>query len=174
MRKIVVFLVFFTILSFLRILDSMLTFEALRHQPDTIKELNPFAYTDSAMAVFISPIPLAIYSLSILQFATMLFRPVDTLRNGKSGFFWNLLIKDSIEFPLLILLFMLLSVLQNTSLLFLESPLMPAFLDTLMYENPIIGLMGFFFILWIATGRLLKKFTIKIIIFCAPHKKTNK
>ncbi len=163
MRKILTVSVYVITLSAVRLIDSFLTYLVLREYDADIKELNPLAQTDGLWGVFLSPFPLLVSFVASIHFALMVFNSEKLMGNSRPNFFWDVLVKDSIEFPFVVLLFITLATVQNASLFLFERPVMPRVIDSLMYDYPVAGLLFLVLVLWLISARFLKRITFTIL-----------
>lgn len=165
MKKLIVVLAFALALCGLRLADSILTQRLLEAHGDGVKELNPFINTESALTVFLSPVPVMIGLIAFALFSWMVFRPEKTLAayEDAGASVSSILAKAILGGPLLIIVLLAVAVMQNSFLLVQGGSLWPTAIRMWKIDNPVLFLAALGLVLEVCLGGFLRRTMVAIL-----------
>jgi hypothetical protein len=164
-KQLLIILGYAFVLASLRLVDSLVTHALVSSPTRGIKELNPFAKTDGLLAVFLSPVLLTVTLLVLGLFIWMVYHPMKILDlyEDKRPSIWSTALREIIDIPFLTLAFIALAVVNNTSLLVFNRPLLPGVINDFMVSSPVIGLICLVAALSVLGGNFFKGAMLTIL-----------
>lgn len=150
----------------LRIADAILTRRLIEAHGRGVKELNPLVSTDSVLSVFFSPAPVTVSIAFFAMFSLMVFYPEQTFSaySDRGSSIKSMTAKAVLGMPFLILAFVLLAVIQNSSILFLGASVWPEAVREWKVANPVLALFCLAMVLELVFGPLFRKAMLALLI----------
>jgi|688.fasta_scaffold402512_3 hypothetical protein len=165
MKQLFIILGYAFALASLRLVDSLVTHALVSSPTRGITELNPFATTDDLLAVFLSPVLFTVALLALGLFIWMVYHPMKILDlyEDERPSIWSTAVREIIDIPFLLLAFIALAVVNNTSLLVFNRPLLPGVINDFMVSSPVIGLICLVAALSVLGGNCFKGAMLTIL-----------